>query len=151
MAGLIKDIRQLRNKGGKELRAKFNWMDKFIFDFRNLNLQLEIEANLASPDDDPHGLYTLPRAICISGELEDLTNPSSADYDPFAPEVIAGCGLLELVRDAVESAMLMHQNAGQDIDNARAEFDAAVAHYDNGEWKLAYARFRKAYREAVRP
>jgi hypothetical protein len=26
-----------------------------------------------------------------------------------------------------------------------------VEHYNNGEWKLAYARFRKAYREAVRP
>jgi hypothetical protein len=45
----------------------------------------------------------------------------------------------------------MNINAGESVNNAEAEFDAAVAHYDDGEWKLAYARFRKAYREAVRP
>ncbi len=130
----------------QNLTTRFNWMDKFLFDFRNLNLRLEIEANLASPDDDPHALLALPRSVCISPELEALQLS-----DPFASEVIAGCGLLELVRDTVRSAMDMTINAGESVNNAEAEFAAAVAHYNNGEWKLAYARFRKAYREAVRP
>lgn len=130
----------------QNLTTRFNWMDKFLFDFRNLNLRLEIEANLASPDDDPHALLALPRSVCISPELEALQLS-----DPFASEVIAGCGLLELVRDTVRSAMDMTINAGESVNNAEAEFAAAVAHYSNGEWKLAYARFRKAYREAVRP
>jgi hypothetical protein len=130
----------------QNLTTRFNWMDKFLFDFRNLNLRLEIEANLASPDDDPHALLALPRAVCISPELEALQLS-----DPFASEVIAGCGLLEVVSDTVRSAMDMTINAGESVNNAKAEFAAAVEHYNNGEWKLAYARFRKAYREAVRP
>ncbi len=130
----------------QNLTTRFNWTDKFLFDFRNLNLRLNIEANLASPDDDPHALLALPRSVCISPELEALQHT-----DPFASEVIAGCGLLELVRDTVRSAIDMTIDAGQDVNNAEAEFDAAVAHYNDGEWKLTYARFRKAYREAVRP
>ena len=128
------------------LHTRFNMTDQFLFDFRNLNLRLEIEANLASPDDDPHALLALPRSVCISPELETLQAT-----DPFAPEVIAGCGLLELVRDTVRSAIDMTINAGESVNNAEAEFDAAVEHYNHGEWKLALARFRKAYREAVRP
>jgi len=128
------------------LHTRFNTTDKFLFNFRNLSLRLNIEANLASPDDDPHALLALPRSVCISAELETLQQT-----DPFAPEVIAGCGQLELVRDTVQSAIDMNKIAGQGVHNAEAEFQAAVNHYNNGEWKLAYARFRKAYREAVRP
>jgi len=130
----------------QNLTTRFNWTDKFIFDFRNLNLRLNIEANLSSPDDDPHALLVLPRAVCISPELEALQLS-----DPFAPEVIAGCGLLEVVSDTVRSAIDMTIIAGESVNNAEAEFQAAVAHYDAQQWKLAYARFRKAYREAVRP
>ena len=127
------------------LTTRFNLADQFLFDFRNLNLRLNIEANLASPDDDPHALLTLPRAVCISEELETLQQT-----EPFAPEVIAGCGLLEVVRDTVQSAIEMTE-VNESVNNAWAEFDAAVEHYNNHEWKLSYARFRKAYREAVRP
>ena len=130
----------------QNLTTRFNWTDKFLFDFRNLNLRLNIEANLASPDDDPHALLALPRLVCISPELETLQLS-----DPFAPEVIAGCGLLEVVSDTVKSAIKMTEEAGESPNNAWAEFDAAVEHYNSGEWKLAYARFRKAYREAVSP
>ena len=130
----------------QNLTTRFNWTDKFIFDFRNLNLRLNIEANLASPDDDPHALLALPRSVCISPELEALQLT-----DPFASEVIAGCGLLEVVSDTVRSAIDMTIIAGESVNNAEAEFQAAVAHYDAQQWKLAYARFRKAYREAVRP
>jgi hypothetical protein len=45
----------------------------------------------------------------------------------------------------------MNAVAGQNTHNAEAEFDAAVEHYNNGEWKLAFTRFRNAYRDAVRP
>ena len=62
-----------------------------------------------------------------------------------------GCGLLEVVSDMVRSAIDMNLAAGESVHNAEAEFDAAVKHYEDGERKLAYARFRKAYREAMRP
>jgi len=127
------------------LHTRFNTTDKFLFNFRNLNLRLNIEANLASPDDEPHALLALPRSVCISTELETLQAT-----DPYAPEVIAGCGLLELVRDTVRAAIDMTTTAGESVHDAEAEFAAAVVHYNNGEWKLAYTRFRNAYRDALR-
>jgi hypothetical protein len=130
----------------QNLTTRFNMTDHFLFDFRNLNLRLEIEANLSSPDDDPHAVFALPGSVCISTDLETLQQ-----RDPFSPDVIAGCGLLEVVSDTVRSAIDMTRATGQDVNNAEAEFDAAIQHYNNGEWKLAYARFRKAYREAGRP
>ena len=131
----------------QNLTTRFNWTDNDLFHFRNLNLRSRIEDNLASPEDDPIALFTLPSAICITTDLEVI----SANNPKFSSGRIAGCGLLEVVSDTVRSAIDMNQIAGQDINNAWAEFDAAVAHYDAQEWKLAYARFRKAYREAVRP
>lgn len=126
--------------------------DQFLFDFRNLNLRLNIEANLASPDDNPHVLLALPRRFCISSGLEELTaNPANASYDPLAPEALAGCGLLEVVSDTVKSAIDMTKNTNLSVNNAEAERQAAIEHYKNGQWKLAFDRFRKAYREAVRP
>jgi hypothetical protein len=130
----------------QNLTTRFNVTDHFLFDFRNLNLRLEIEANLASTNDDPQAVFALPRDVCFSTGLETLQQS-----DPFSPDVIAGCGLLEVVSDTVKSAIDMTRAAGQDVNNAQAEFDAAIQHYNNGEWKLAYARFRKAYREAARP
>jgi len=129
------------------LTTRFNWTDNDLFHFRNLNLRSRIEDNLASPEDDPVALFTLPSDICITTDLEVI----SANNPKFSSGRIAGCGLLEVVSDTVRSAIDMNQIAGQDINNAEAEFAAAVQHYNNGEWKLAYARFRKAYREAVRP
>ena len=132
----------------QNLTTRFNWTDKFLFDFRNLNLRLNIEANLASPGDDPQALFALPRAVCISTALETLQ-----EQEPFSPDVIAGCGLLEIVSDTVKSGidMTVVASGPDSVHNAQAEFDAAVQHYNNQEWKLAYARFRKASREAVRP
>ncbi|MGA9347307.1 MAG: hypothetical protein WBW48_00700 [Anaerolineae bacterium] len=133
------------------LTTRANWTDHFLFEFRNLNLRSRIEANLASPEDDPVVLFELPGDVCITTDLEayDANNPA----DRFSSKRIAGCGLLEVVSDTVRSAIDMTRIAGgpESINNAEAEFDAAVGHYNNGEWKLAYARFRKAYREAVRP
>ncbi len=130
----------------KGLTTRFNTTDKFLFHFRNLNLRQRIEDNLASKEDAPIALFALPRSVCMSTELETL----QVTY-PYAPEVIAGCGLLEMVRDIVRSAIDMHSTAGQDVHNAEAEFAAAMVHYNNGEWKLAFTRFRNAYRDAVRP
>jgi hypothetical protein len=135
------------------LTSRFNSIDLFLFDLRNLNLRLNIEANLASPEDNPNAVLALPRTSCVSPELEALTDPTSSDYDPFAPEVIAGCGLLEVVSDTAKSAidMVTEASGPASVHDAQAEFAAAVQHYNNREWKLAYARFRKAYREVVRP
>ncbi|MGA9347309.1 MAG: hypothetical protein WBW48_00710 [Anaerolineae bacterium] len=131
----------------RSLTERFNTTDKFLFDFRNLNLRTRIEDNLASADDDPVLLFTLPSDVCITTDLEVI----SADNPKFSSGRIAGCGLLEVVSDTVRSAIDMTIIAGGSVNNAEAEFQAAVDHYNNGEWKLAYARFRKAYREAVRP
>ena len=60
-------------------------------------------------------------------------------------------GDISVGKGIAQDAIVMNLDAGQDINNAEAEFAAAVAHYDAQKWKLAYARFRKAYREAVRP
>jgi len=121
-------------------------MDKFLFNFRNLNLRQRIEDNIGSPEDSPIALFTLPRQVCMTTELETLQAT-----DPYAPEVIAGCGLLELVMDIVRSAIDMNRIAGQNVHNAQQEYDTAVVHYNNGEWKLAFTRLRNAYRDAVRP
>ncbi|MBM4329589.1 MAG: hypothetical protein FJ118_20815 [Deltaproteobacteria bacterium] len=128
------------------LTTRFNTMDHFLFNFRNSELASRMAANLASPKDGPIASFALPRSVCISTDLETLQRT-----DRFAPEVIAGCGLLELISDTVRSAIDMNRLAGQSVHNAEAEFQAAVNHYNNGDWKLAYARFRSAYREAVRP
>lgn len=125
------------------LTARANNIDNFLFNFRNLNLETRIEANLASSTDDPISLLALPHSICIFDDLRGLPE--------FSPDRVAGCGLLEVVSDTVRSAIDMGVAAGQVVNNAEAEFQAALTHYDNGEWKLAYARFRKAYREVARP
>lgn len=129
------------------LTERFNTADQFLFDFRNLNLRSRIEANLASQNDDPVLLFTLPSDVCITTDLEVI----STDNPEFSSARIAGCGLLELVRDAVRSTIDMTAIAGQSVNNAEAEFQAAVDHYNDGQWKEAYLRFRKAYREAVGP
>jgi hypothetical protein len=136
------------------LTRRANAIDQSLFDFRNLNLRLNIEANLASPDDDPNSLFSLPSSICIKEDpepggfnVEIVGKPN----DPLTQEKLRRCGLLEVVSDTVRSAIDMNLAAGQSVNNAEAEFQAAVAHFDAGEWKLSYARFRKAYREAVRP
>jgi len=133
----------------RSLTERFNTTDKFLFDFRNLNLRSRIEANLSSPDDDPVLLFTLPGDVCINTDLEayDMNDPGQR----YSADRIAGCGLLEVVSDTVRSAIDMTIISGGSVNNAEAEFQAAVDHYNNGEYKLAYARFRKAYREAVKP
>ncbi|MSP11329.1 MAG: hypothetical protein EXR62_00085 [Chloroflexi bacterium] len=121
--------------------SRANNIDTNIFNFRNLDLRLSIEANLASDEDDPMALYSLPGTICLYG----------AGYSPTDQGVSAGCGLLEVVRDTVQSTIdMMSLSANQNVFNARTEYQAALDLYNKGQWKLAYARFRKAYREAVR-
>lgn len=135
------------------LQARADAIDQFLFDFRNLNLRARIEANLASPSDDPISLLTLPSNVCITDTVSGGLNAEVIGQPnaPLTQERLRRCGLLEVVSDTVRSAIDLNALAGQDVNNAKAEFDAAVAHFDNGEWKLAYARFRKAFREAVRP
>ena len=130
----------------KGLTTRFNTTDKFLFHFRNLNLRQRIEDNLSSSEDSPIALFTLPRKVCMSTELETLQAT-----DPYAPEVIAGCGLLEMVIDIVDSAIEMNKTAGQDVHNAETEYATAMVHYNNSKWKLAFTRLRNAYRDAVRP
>lgn len=126
--------------------------DQFLYDFRNLNLRLNVEADLAAPTDNPELFLALPRRFCVSDELEELTaDPNNASYDPFAPDALAGCGLLEIVSDTVKSAIDMVKGANLSVNNAETEYQAALVHYQNQEWRLAFDRFRKAYREAVKP
>ena len=76
------------------------------------------------------------------------------DIETLESELGAAVNELERVR-AIRVAARGDTVAPADrrriLSESEAEFQAAVAHYNNGEYKLAYARFRKAYREAVRP
>jgi len=131
----------------QNLTTRMNWTENDLFHFRNLNLRSRIEDNLASPEDDPIALFMLPGDVCVTTDLEVI----DADNPRFSSGRIAGCGLLEVVSDTVRSTIDMTQISGKNVNNAEDEFAAAVSHYSAQEWKLAYARFRKAYRAAVQP
>jgi len=133
------------------LTNRLNKTDNFLFHFRNLNLRSRIEANLASEMDDAVALFQLPNSTCIAG-VKQLS--AAEENDPsikFSSGRIASCGLLEVVSDTVKSAIDMTRNANGNLNNAEAERQAAIEHYQKGQFKLAYDRFRKAYRELTKP
>ncbi len=135
----------------RNLTKRFNRTDKFLFHMRNVNLRSRIEANLASDEDDPIALFQLPNSTCIKG-VKQLSGDAAKDPSTkFSSGRVASCGLLEVVSDTVKSAIDMTKNANVSANNADALFKAAVDHYDNQRWKVAYDRFRKAYREVIRP
>ncbi len=146
-----------------------------------LHLQLDIEANLLEPDPRPDGsdenrksLYQLTDTVCFNPDhllptpvaalpTPALTDPA-ADVAPppvleplptpvtpfIVPDPREQCGLL-LVKRIVEEAILLNKMAGNDVHNADDAYAAAMVHLNANRYKLAYLRFREAYRDAVQP
>jgi len=124
------------------MRAAMYSSDQHLRDIRDFQERLWIEANLASADDDPNVLLMLPASSCRS---------LPGDPTRLYPEedTRERCGLIERVKLIVEETLSMTEESGEGINNAQAEYDAAVAHLTAGDYRAAYGRFRKAYREAV--
>lgn len=146
-----------------------------------LRLQLSIEENLLLPDPKPDGsdenrisLFQLTDTVCFNPEhllptpvfalpTPDVPTPEpTVDPAPVllplptgrapfqVPDPREQCGLA-LVKRIVEESILMNKMAGNDVHNADDAYAAAMVHYNAGRWKLAYLRFREAYRDAVQP
>lgn len=98
-------------------------------DFHNLwTLRIAIENNLLMEEDSRISLFQLPES---EGGLLDAST---------------GVSVRDIVRDTID----MNVAAGYDVRNAEDEWEAAEIHLGNGEYKSAYARYRLAYRAAVR-
>lgn len=102
------------------------------FDFYSArHLRLDIEDNLLDVLDDRVSTYQMPRSQL--GYLDAQDDVS--------------------VRYVVADTIYMQGEAGytgETIRNAQDEYDAAEALLAGGDYKNAYARYRKAYRAAVR-
>ncbi|HRA19707.1 MAG TPA: hypothetical protein PLZ56_04640, partial [Anaerolineae bacterium] len=146
-----------------------------------LRLQLSIEENLLLPDPKPDGsdenrisLFQLTDTVCFNPDellptpvfalpTPDVPTPAPT-IDPapvlapiptarspfIVPDRREQCGLL-LVKRIVEESILMNKMAGNDVHNADDTYAAAMVHLNAGRYKLAYLRFREAYRDAVQP
>ncbi len=100
-------------------------------DFHRLwELRVAIENALLLEGDQRVALFQLPAS---EGGFLDAEDDLSVRF---------------IVRDTID--MNGPSGAGYDVRNAEAEYDAAIAHLDAGEYKDAFARFRLAYRAAVR-
>ncbi len=117
--------------------------DLFLRDMQVFQERLWIEENLASAEDDPDVLLMLPSSTCraLPGDPTQL-------YPPDGP-IRQRCGKIEEVKRIVEQTISMVEESGEGINNAEAEYDAAIAHLTAGRYRDAFLRFRKAYREAV--
>lgn len=125
------------------MRQSMYTSDLYLRDIQVFNERIWIEENLASVDDDPDVLLMLPSSSC-----RPLLGDPTILYEPDGPER-QRCGKIEVVRRIVEDTISMVEESGEGINNAEAEYDAAVEHLTAGRYRDAYLRFRKAYREAV--
>ncbi len=91
-------------------------------EFQDLNLRISIEQQLGSEANDRISLFQLPASV--GGKLEE-------------------------VREVVAGAILMNDDAGQDIGLALTYFAQADAHFNNQQYSDAFASYRQAYREAA--
>lgn len=125
------------------MRRAMYTSDLYLRDMQVFQERMWIETNLSSVDDDPDVLLMLPASTCrpLAGDPTQL-------YPPDGP-VRQRCGKIEEVRRIVEQTISMVEESGEGINNAEAEYDAAVAHLTAGRYRDAYFRFRNAYREAV--
>lgn len=106
---------------------------------KNLLLRTQIEADLSSTDGSTFvALYETPSSVCFpslnSSGLPQAGIPSSTTQ----------CGLLDLVRSIVSQTIA---NTGNDR-TALADLAAGDAQRAAGQYKAAYASYRKAYKTA---
>ena len=91
-------------------------------EFQDLNLRISIEQQLGSEANDRISLFQLPASV--GGKLEE-------------------------VREVVAGAILMIDDAGQDIGLALVYFAQGDDHFNNQQYGDAFASYRQAYREAA--
>ena len=109
---------------------------------KNLLLRTQIEADLASTDGSVFvALYETPVTVCFPS-LNSLGLPQSG-----IPASTIQCGLLDLVRSIVSQTIA---NVGVGSD-AQAFFNTGDAQRAAGQYKAAYASYRKAYKAAAKP
>ncbi len=106
---------------------------------KNLLLRTQIEADLASTDGSTFvALYETPVTKCFPS-LNSLGLPQAG-----LPANTVQCGLLDLVRSIVQQT-IANVGAG---GNAQSFFNTGDAQRAAGQYKAAYASYRKAYKAA---
>ena len=91
-------------------------------EFQSLNVRISIEQQLGSSQNDRISLFQLPEAF--GGKLEE-------------------------VREVVAEAILMNDDAGQDIGQALTFFAQGDTHFNNQQYSDAFVSYREAYRAAA--
>jgi len=108
-------------------------------EMKNLLLRTQIEADLASTDGSVFvALYETPVTKCFPS-LNSLGLPQTG-----LPANTVQCGLLDLVRSIVQQT-IANVNTSSNAANFFAQGDAQRA---AGNYKAAYASYRKAYKAA---
>lgn len=108
---------------------------------RNLLLRTQIEADLASTDGSTFvALYETPVTVCFPS-LNPQGLPQAGIPSGAGP---IQCGLLDLVRSIVSQTIV---NGGNN-QNALKEFATGDSQRAAGQYKSAYASYRKAYKMA---
>jgi hypothetical protein len=108
---------------------------------RNLLLRTQIEADLASTDGSTFvALYETPVTVCFPS-LNPLGLPQAGIPSGNGP---IQCGLLDLVRSIVSQTIV---NGGNN-QNALKDFATGDSQRAAGQYKSAYASYRKAYKMA---
>lgn len=113
-------------------------------ELKNLLLRTQIEADLSSTDGSTFvALYETPSNVCFSS-LNDKGLPQQFVMPDLPTVTIQQCGLLDLVRSIV-SQSIVNVGAGT---NAQSFFNQGDAQRAAGQYKAAYASYRKAYKAA---
>jgi hypothetical protein len=108
---------------------------------KNLILRTQIEADLASTDGAAFvALYETPVTVCFPS-LNPLGLPQAG-----TPANTTQCGLLNLVRSIVQQTIT---NVGAGT-NAQSFFNTGDEQRAAGQYKAAYASYRKAYKAAAK-
>lgn len=113
---------------------------------KNLLLRTQIEADLASTDGSTFvALYETPSDVCVAS-LNDKGLPQLFVMPGLPTVTIQQCGLLDLVRSIVRDTI---SNVGAGT-NAQSFFTTGDAQKTAGQYKAAYASYRKAYKAAAK-
>jgi hypothetical protein len=103
---------------------------EFLERFHDLTVQMAIEKNLLDDGNDVMSLFQLPAEGSDPGGVEETG--------------------IELVRQIVEEAILNSQAAGLPVYQAHHELAKGDAALDRGDYRGAFASYRKAYLSAVK-
>jgi len=134
------------NAHDRDMLERFRDNQVFLQDLEASIARQALELNAGSADDDPIALLQLPVGVCrdLQGPAGDFRYrlSSGANVGPRRQ-----CGLLGEVDRAIVELRALVAESGLSTNAADAEIAVAQAHLAAGEYKAAYARYRKAYRE----